>query len=130
MKNKSNFYKDIIKARAEAIHEILSGREPDIQRLERETALLVFDVLAGLEAKALSFKVADKYFTDIEYAIDGALEKKVRPEFSQMLVEAMLLDEVGTKYGANLAELQKLATQILARDKKLVNYSVPSRTLA
>lgn len=120
MKSKNNFYKEIIKARADAIHEILAGREPDVQRLERETALLVFDVLAGLEAKALSFRAADKYFTDIEYSIDGNLEKKVHPEFSQMLVEAMLLNEIGTKYGANLTELQKLATQILAHEKKLV----------
>lgn len=130
MKRKHNFYKEVIQMRADAIHALLKEVHPDASRLERETAFLVLDVLAGLGVKALSLKTAGKYFVDIDYALDRTLEKKTSEEFQQMLAEADLLDEVGKKYGPNLAELRELAMKILSRDKKLVNYSILPRTLA
>jgi hypothetical protein len=130
MASKKSFQKEIIRIRTDAIHALLKETRPDVSRLERETALLVFDVLAGLEGKALSLKTAGKYFITLDYALDRTVEKRTSIEFQQMLAEADLIDEVGKKYGPNLAELRELATRILSRDKKLVNYSVLSRTFA
>lgn len=130
MKGTNNFYKEVIKKRAEVIHAALKETRLDISRLEREMAFLVLDVLAGISAKALSLKAAGKYFVYIDYAMSGTVEKKTSVEFQQMLAEADLFDEVGKKYGPNLAELRELATRILTRDKELVNYSVLPRTLA
>ena len=129
MTDKNNFYKEVIQIRADVIHALLKDARPDASRLERETAFLVLDVLAGLGAKALSLKAAGKYFIDIDYMLDRAVEKKTSAEFQQMLSEADLLDEVGRKYGPNLPELRELAVKILSRDKKLVRFSTPARVL-
>lgn len=126
---KGNTQKTILKNRVSAIQKLLKG-PVNISQLEREVALLALDVLAALDVKAVSFKEADKYFTDIAYKMGEEIEQKTSEDLSALTAEGMLLDEVGKKYGPNLAEFRELATRILSRDKKLVNYSVPSRTFA
>ena len=72
MKNKNN--KTILKNRIQTIQELLKIH--DVVRLEREVALLMLDVLAALEVKAISLEEADKLFTDISYRIGPEVEKK------------------------------------------------------
>ena len=126
---KKNTQKTILKNRLDAIRVLLKG-QVDISQFEREVALLALDVLVALDVKAVSFKEADRYFTDIAYKMEEEMEQKTSEDLSALVAEVMLLDEVGKKYGPNLAEFRELATRILARDKKLVNYSVLSRTFA
>lgn len=126
---KKNTQKTILKNRLDAIRVLLKG-QVDISQFEREVALLALDVLVALDVKAVSFKEADRYFTDIAYKMEEEMEQKTSEDLSALVAEGMLLDEVGKKYGPNLAEFRELATRILARDKKLVNYSVLSRTFA
>ena len=126
---KNNTQTNIIKTRVSAIRSLLKGKI-GVARLEREVALLTLDVLAAIETKALSPKEGGKIFVDLEYKMDMNVEKDTSEDFSGLTAEGMLLDEIGKKYGPNLAELRELATRILARDKKLVNYSVLSRTFA
>lgn len=126
---KNNLQKNIIKSRTGTIHALLRGRV-DVMRLEREFAFLALDVLAAIETKTLSFKEGGKIFVDLEYKMNLDVERNTSEDFSALTAEGMLLDEVGKKYGPNLAEFRELATRILARDKKLVNYSIPSRTFA
>ncbi|MEK7208349.1 MAG: hypothetical protein AAB699_02245, partial [Patescibacteria group bacterium] len=92
--------------------------------------LLTLDVLAAIETKALSPKEGGKIFVDLEYKMNMNVEKDTSDDFSGLTAEGMLLDEIGSKYGPNLAELRELATRILARDKKLVNYSIVPKILA
>ena len=117
----------IVEQRVNAVDTLLKST-PDILRLEREVALLMLDVLAGIETKALSPKEGSKIFITVSSRIDLGVKQKVSEDFSALTAEGMLLDEIGKKYGPNLSELRELATRILARDKKLVNYSVLSRT--
>lgn len=126
---KNNLQKNTIKNRVGAIHTLLKGKV-DMVRLEREFALLVLDVLAAIETKALSLKESAKVFVDFGYRMNLDIERKTSEDFSALTAEGMLLDEVGTKYGPNLSELRELATRILTRDKKLVRFSIPVRTLA
>ena len=126
---KNNAQTNIIKTRVSAIRSLLKGKV-DVARLEREVALLALDVLAAIETKALSPKEGGKIFVDLEYKMNMNVEKDTSDDFSGLTAEGMLLDEIGSKYGPNLAELRELATRILARDKKLVNYSIVPKTLA
>lgn len=126
---KNNTHKNIVQSRVSAIFKLLKG-EANIIRLERETALLMLDVLAGIETKTLSLKEGGKIFVDLGYRMNADMERKTSEDFSALTAEGMLLDEVGTKYGPNLSELRELATRILTRDKKLVRFSVPARALA
>lgn len=126
---RSNTQKSIIKQRVHAINTLLKG-SPDIVRLEREVAFLMLDVLAAIETKTLSFKEGGKIFVDLEYKMNLDVERNTSEDFSALTAEGMLLDEVGKKYGPNLAELRALATKILSRDKKLVQFSIPTRALA
>lgn len=123
---KNNLQKNTIKNRVGAIRAMLKGKV-DMVRLEREFALLVLDVLAAIETKTLSFKEGGKIFVDLEYKMNLDVELNTSEDLSALTAEGMLLDEVGKKYGPNLAELRELATRILSRDKKLVNYSVAPR---
>lgn len=126
---KNNLQKSIVKSRTGAIHALLKGKV-DVMRLEREFAFLALDVLAAIETKTLSPREGGKVFVDLEYRMNLDIQKQTSEDFSALTAEGMLLDEMGGKYGPNLAELRELATRILSRDKKLVNYSVPSRTFA
>ena len=126
---KNNAQTNIIKTRVSAIRSLLKGKV-DVARLEREVALLALDVLAAIETKALSPKEGGKIFVDLEYKMNMNVEKDTSDDFSGLTAEGMLLDEIGLKYGPNLAELRELATRILARDKKLVNYSIVPKILA
>ncbi len=126
---KNNAQTNIIKTRVSAIRSLLKGKV-DVARLEREVALLALDVLAAIETKALSPKEGGKIFVDLEYKMNMNVEKDTSDDFSGLTAEGMLLDEIGSKYGPNLAELRELATRILARDKKLVNYSIVPKILA
>jgi len=126
---KNGLQKNIVKNRVSFIRALLKEKS-DIIRLEREVALLMLDVLAGIETKTVSHKEGGKIFVDLEYTINLDVEQKTSADFSALTAEGMLIDEVGKKYGPNLAELRELATRILSRDKKLVNYSVSARTFA
>lgn len=126
----NNGPKSIIKQRISTIGVILRGGTLDIVRLEREVALLMLDVLAAIETKALSPKDGSKIFVDLEYRMHLVVKQKTSEDFSALTAEGMLLDQIGKKYAPNLAELRELATRILARDKKLVNYSILPRTIA
>ncbi len=126
---KNGLQKNIVKNRVASIRALLKERT-DIVRLEREVALLMLDVLAGIETKTFSHKEGGKIFVDLEYEMNLDVEQKTSEDFSALTAEGMLLDEIGKKYGPNLSELRELATRILSRDKKLVNYSVPARTFA
>lgn len=126
---KNNLQKNIIKNRMGAIHALLKGKV-DTVRLERDVALLVFDVLAAIETKTLSPKEGGKVFIDLEYKMNLDVERNTSEDFSALTAEGMLLDEVGKKYGPNLAELRELAMKILSRDKKLVRFSMPAPSLA
>ena len=128
MKN-TNLQKNIIKNRVDVIHALLKGKV-DIIRLEREVALLMLDVLAGVETKAFSHKVAGKIFVDLGYQMNLDIERKTSEDFSALTAEGMLLNEIGKKYAPNLSELRELAMRILSRDKKLVQFSIPARALA
>lgn len=113
----------VLKTKARAVRELIA--RADVVRLEREVALLFLDVLAALEVGAVSLKEADAIFTDIGYRIGPDLEKKTSEEFSMLLADAMLLDEVGEKYGPDLQDLRNFATQILTRDRSLVSFMLP-----
>lgn len=116
--------------RVNAVYALVKSNTLDVVRLEREAALLMLDVLAAIETKSLSPKEASKMFVDVESQAHLAVKEKTSEDFSSLTAEGMLLNEIGKKYAPNLAELRELATRILARDKRLVNYSIPSRTLA
>lgn len=116
---KNNTQKNIIKQRISAIAALLNGAR-DIVRLEREAALLMLDVLAAIETKVLTLKAGDQIFTDLGYRFGLDIDQKTSEDFSALVAEGMLLDEVGKKYGPNLSELRELATRILTRDAKLV----------
>lgn len=126
---KSNTHKSIIKNRVGAIHPLLK-KGGDVTRLEREVALLMLDVLAGIETKALSLKESGKVFVALGYRMNLDIEQRTSEDFSALTAEGMLLDEAGKKYGPNLAELRELAMRILSRDKKLVASPFVQRVLA
>lgn len=119
----------IIEQRLSTINSLLTTVQ-GVVHLEREVALLMLDVLAAIETKMLSPKEASKAFVLVSSKTDLDIKQKVSEDFSALTAEGMLLDEIGKKYAPNLAELRELATRILSRDKKLVNYSVPSRMFA
>ena len=127
---KTNPQTKIIMQRVNAVYALVKSNTLDVVRLEREAALLMLDVLAAIETKSLSPKEASKMFVDVESKAHLAVKEKTSEDFSSLTAEGMLLNEIGKKYAPNLAELRELATRILARDKKLVNYSVLSRTFA
>lgn len=104
----------VLKYRARIIRELLA--EKSIARLELETALLALDILSALKTKAISPKAASKYFTVIAYRIDRKVERKATDNFSMLLAEAMLLDELGKKYGPKLSEIRRLAYEVLAKN--------------
>ena len=126
---KSNVQKNIIIQRANSLKTLIEGKL-DVVRLEREAALLMLDVLAGIETKALSPKESSKIFVDVERHINLDIKQKVSEDFSALTAEGMLLNEIGKKYAPNLSELRELAMRILSRDKKLVQFSIPARALA
>ena len=126
---KDNGQKKIVMQRTKSLKTLVESK-PDVVRLEREVAILMLDVLAAIETRALSPEESSKIFVDLERRINLDIKQKVSEDFSALTAEGMLLNEIGRKYAPNLAELRELATRILSRDKKLVNYSVPSRTFA
>lgn len=113
-----NFYHPILDNRLQAVL-LLIRRGNDVSALEREVALLVIDTINALQAKSLSLKEGCKCFVKIEYELRLDLEEKTSEEFQDLLAEAILLDEVGTAYGPDLARVQELAMNILNRDKAL-----------
>ena len=94
--------------RVREIKALLKGKS-NLRRFEREVALLALDALAGIKAKTLSPKAAGRCFVDIEYALNQDIEKRLRPKFSEMMFEAILLDELGTKYGPDIRLLRRRA---------------------
>lgn len=113
-----NFYHTILDNRVQAVLRLIKQGN-DVPALEREVALLAIDTMSALQAKHLSLKESCKCFVKIEYALRLDLEEKTSEEFQDLLAEAILLDEVGTKYGPDLARVQELAMTILNRDKAL-----------
>lgn len=103
----------VLKFRAGIIQKLL--KEKSVVRLELETALLVSDILSALKAKVISPKAASKYFTAVAYRIDRKTERRVTDDFQMLLAEAMLLDELGQKYGPKLSEIRRLADKVLAK---------------
>src|SRR3989338_2315231 len=126
---KDNGQKKIVMQRTKSLKTLVESK-PDVVRLEREVAILMLDVLAAIETRALSPEESSKIFVDLERRINLDIKQKVSEDFSALTAEGMLLNEIGRKYAPNLAELRELATRILSRDKKLVQFSIPARALA
>ena len=126
---KNSVQKNIIIQRANSLKTLIGGKL-NVVRLEREVAILMLDVLATIETKALSPKESSKIFVDVERHINLDIKQKVSEDFSALTAEGMLLNEIGKKYAPNLSELRELAMRILSRDKKLVQFSIPARALA
>lgn len=110
--SKIKTFQPSLKKRVKTVKALLEGTV-NVRRFEREVALLVLDVLSGLKVKAFSPKEAGCYFVAIEYALNLDIERKLSPKFSQMMVEALLLDELGEKYGPDLHTLRKFALALL-----------------
>ena len=81
--------------------------------IEKETALLVLDVLDFLQKKHISLKDGYNCFIKIEYALNQKIRERLSEDFRDMLNEAIILDEIGTKFGPDLKLLMKLATKVL-----------------
>ena len=114
----NKLHKQIIHKRQEAILDLIEQRK-DIPRIERELALLVLDVIDAVTRKSLSLKEGCGCFTAIDYAIDKKLRADFSQDFFELLNEAVILDEAGTRYGPNLELMTKLAQDILKRDAEL-----------
>lgn len=115
MKGK-NLYEQIIDTRHKAILALIKNGE-DLKRIERETALLVFDVLGALQTKSISLKAGCGCFTSIDHSLGLGIRERLSEEFHDLLMEAELLDEVGTTYGPDFILMRALVAKILQRDE-------------
>jgi len=113
---KNNLHNKIIENRVEFILDLIKGGK-DIERIERETALLAIDVIDGLKKKEAPMKQACNCFRRIIYAIDYKTDNQLSNEFQDLMHEALILDELNTKYGPDLDLLIEAATKILTRKK-------------
>lgn len=116
MKSK-NLYEQIIDKRHKAILTLIKNGK-DLKRIERETALLVFDVLGALQIKSISLKAGCGCFVSIDHSLGLGIRERLSEDFHDLLMEAELLDEAGTKYGPDITLLRALATRILQRDQE------------
>ena len=114
---KNNLHNQIIKNRLAFILELIKEGK-DIERIERETALLALDVIDGLRKKETSLKDGCNCFRKITYAIDLKTSNRMSEEFKDLMNEVLILDEIGAKYGPDIELLIKLATKILNRTNK------------
>ena len=87
----------------------------DMTRIERETAILVLEVIDGLTKNEIRIKEGCHCFIKIEYALDQKMHGELSPEYEDMMNEAMLLDETNKTHGPDVPLLLKLATNIITR---------------
>lgn len=106
----------LIHNRLEGVFALIKTAK-DIPRIEREIALLAFDIMESLQRKYLSLKEGCGCFTKIAHAINQRLGKKLSEEVKDLINEGLLLDEVGKAYGPNLDRFLDLAKKILHRDE-------------
>lgn len=112
----NNFYREIIKNRKKAVlAHIQTGKE--FLKLERETALLALDILDAFDAKSFTIDEGYKCFVEIEAALNLKTRKRLSEEMRELLNEAIVLDETGTKYGPDLVFMRSLIAKILQRDE-------------
>lgn len=113
---KRNLYHHIIQDRQKVILD--SMRKKDLGRIERELALLVLDILHALQIKSISLQDSCRCFRRVGYSLDPKVEARLSEEVQDLINEGMILDEIGTRYGPNVATMFALATDILQKDKK------------
>ena len=106
----------LIRNRQEILLDLIK-RDAEPLRIERELALLILDVIDALETKSLSLKEGGQSFIKIVAALRLDTEARLSEEFRDLLNEAILLNELGTPYGPDLAFMRSLATKILQRDE-------------
>lgn len=119
----------IIQNRVRFILELVK-KGKDLVRLEREFALLVLEILDALQKSEIALKDGCNCFTKIVYAINLKTHQKLSEDFTDLMNEALILDELGTKYGPNIPLLVKLAMKILMRKTEDVKTSALLKPVA
>lgn len=85
---------------------------------EKEIAKLAIDICDLIEKKGIQLKKADDYFTVINIYVGDNLPKfKFNKDISDLIFEGMLLHDYGTKHGADLSLMRRLANKKLEEDK-------------
>ncbi|MEK7537103.1 MAG: hypothetical protein AAB584_01525 [Patescibacteria group bacterium] len=127
---KNNLHNQIIQKRLRLILNLIKEGK-DTAGIERETALLVLDVIDALQKGKTPLKDGCNCFIKIEYALDKKIRDQLSEEFEDLLNEMIILDEIGTKFGPDLSLIIKLATKILAKEdvsKKIPGLKTPTIT--
>jgi|GEM_PF-4755676 len=111
-----NFYQKIVENRLKVILGLIKEKK-DIHLIEREIALLSLDIIAALQTRSLSLSQSCKCFRKIDYSLDLKLRDQFSEELRDLLLEGILLDELGTPYGPDINLIYLIATKILEKEK-------------
>lgn len=87
-----------------------------VNLIERELALLAVDILLALKKERGLAKAGCQCFLKIDLAMSGTLRKKLSEETRDLINEMIILDELGDKYGPELAIIVEAAKKILDRE--------------
>ena len=115
--------KKIIKNRLQLILRLIR-RQEQLERVERELALLALDTLQLQGDRRALIAHGCHCFKKISYALDQAAHDRLSDEALDLLNEGLVLDEVGTKHGANLKLITQRASEIIQRDIGKRNFAV------
>ena len=119
---KNNLYNQIIQKRLRLILNLIK-KGKDIIGIEKETAFLVLDVIDFIQKREISLKGGCNCFLKVEFALDKKIRDRLSEEFEDLLNEAIILDEIGTKFGPDLNLLLELATKIITKKNILKEVS-------
>lgn len=93
-----------------------------VNLIERELALLAIDLILALKKDKGLAKVGCQCFLKIDFAISGALRKKLSQETRDLMNEMIILDELGDTYGPDLNRAVNAAKKILEKQNgKLIS---------
>lgn len=106
--------KKLLKNRLGLILQLSKGRG-DRQQLERELALLAFDLLQFNQNRNLLKREGCNCFKKIIISLGESLHGQLSEEALDVINEGLLLDEIGTKHGPDVELFQRQATRIIQR---------------